>query len=287
MDYAILGPLRVGGADGAIELKAAKQRALLAFLLLSHREEGVPMTRLVDVLWGDHPPATATKALQVYVSQLRRDARREHDRHPLVRLRDRRRAGQLDLERFETLVARRRERAAGGGRRAAARGAGAVPRAAAGRRAAARARGDRGRPAGRAAAGRARAADRGRPRARPPRGARGRAGGADRRAPVPRALPRAADARAVPRRPPGRRAGGFRRARTILVEELGLDPGRELQQLEAAILAQDPALDLDAPAPRAAPAAPAAARAGRPAARPRRGPGDRDRAARRTCGCSR
>ena len=63
MHYAILGPLRVGNVDGAIELKAAKQRALLAFLLLSHREEGVPMTRLVDVLWGDHPPATATKAL--------------------------------------------------------------------------------------------------------------------------------------------------------------------------------------------------------------------------------
>ena len=35
-----------------------------------------------------------------------------------------------------------------------------------------------------------------------------------------------------------------------LVEELGLDPGRELQRLEAAILAQDPALDLTAPAAR-------------------------------------
>jgi predicted ATPase len=44
----------------------------------------------------------------------------------------------------------------------------------------------------------------------------------------------------------------YRRARTILVEELGLDPGRDLQQLEAAILAQDPALDVAAtPAPRA------------------------------------
>ena len=65
----------------------------------------------------------------------------------------------------------------------------------------------------------------------------------------------------------------FRRARTTLVEELGLDPGRELQRLEAAILAQDPALDLDAArrgraAARAPP--PAAARARRPAARPRR-----------------
>ena len=111
MDYAILGPLRVGGADGAIELKAAKQRALLAFLLLSRRDEGVPMTRLVDVLWGDHPPATATKALQVYVSQLRRTLGASAivtrssgyaiDVEP----------GQLDLDRFETLVARAETRA--------------------------------------------------------------------------------------------------------------------------------------------------------------------------------
>jgi predicted ATPase len=42
----------------------------------------------------------------------------------------------------------------------------------------------------------------------------------------------------------------FRRARHALVEDLGLDPGRELQRLEAAILTQDPGLDLaSAPAP--------------------------------------
>ena len=43
----------------------------------------------------------------------------------------------------------------------------------------------------------------------------------------------------------------FRRVRGSLVEDLGLDPGRELQRLEAAILAQDPSLDLDEPAARA------------------------------------
>ena len=54
----------------------------------------------------------------------------------------------------------------------------------------------------------------------------------------------------------------FRRVRHALVEDLGLDPGRELQQLEAAILAQDPALDLaPRPRPRVAAAAQASARA--------------------------
>ena len=41
MEFAILGPLRAVGPDGPIELKAAKQRALLAALLLAHREEAV------------------------------------------------------------------------------------------------------------------------------------------------------------------------------------------------------------------------------------------------------
>src|SRR5262249_3935287 len=72
MDFAVLGPLRVSGANGAVELNAPKQRALLATLLLAYREEGVSADRLIDVLWGERPPATATKALQVYVSQLRR-----------------------------------------------------------------------------------------------------------------------------------------------------------------------------------------------------------------------
>ena len=47
--------------------------------------------------------------------------------------------------------------------------------------------------------------------------------------------------------------GAFRRVRRVLVDELGLEPGRELQRLEAAVLAQDPALEPAAPAPRRAP----------------------------------
>src|SRR5262245_3439794 len=72
MDFAVLGPLRVTGPDGAIELRAAKHRALLAALLLAYREDAVSASRLIDILWDEEPPATAPKALQVHVSQLRR-----------------------------------------------------------------------------------------------------------------------------------------------------------------------------------------------------------------------
>ncbi|MGY1823295.1 BTAD domain-containing putative transcriptional regulator [Geodermatophilus sp. SYSU D00079] len=58
----------------------------------------------------------------------------------------------------------------------------------------------------------------------------------------------------------------LRRAREHLAEELGIDPGRGLRELEAAVLGQEPALDLPAqpvvlPAPAPAPAAPVPARA--------------------------
>src|SRR3954447_5539960 len=109
MDFAILGPLRVGGPDGAIEIRAPKQRALLAMLLLSYRDDAVSSARLIDVLWDEDPSPTAAKALQVHVSQLRRALGPENpivtrphgytiDLEP----------GQLDLERFETLAAQAR-----------------------------------------------------------------------------------------------------------------------------------------------------------------------------------
>src|SRR4029453_12870602 len=41
---------------------------------------------------------------------------------------------------------------------------------------------------------------------------------------------------------------GYQRARATLGEELGFDPGAELRRLHAAVLAQDPGLDLPSPA---------------------------------------
>ncbi|MDA0180143.1 tetratricopeptide repeat protein [Solirubrobacter phytolaccae] len=108
MDFAILGPLRVVGPAGEIELRAPKHRALLATLLLAYRDGAVSAARLIDVLWDEDPPATASKALQVHVSQLRRllgpDAIETRPSGYAVRLAP----GGLDLERFETLAAQAR-----------------------------------------------------------------------------------------------------------------------------------------------------------------------------------
>src|SRR3954470_14849252 len=110
MEIAILGPLRVGVPAGVIELRAPKQRALLAMLLLSYREDSVSSGRLIDVLWDEEPPPTASKALQVHVSQLRRALGPEN---PIVTRPSGYAVelgpGQLDLERFEALVARSRD----------------------------------------------------------------------------------------------------------------------------------------------------------------------------------
>ena len=71
MDFRILGPLEV--ADNGLEpvIAPGKQRALLAILLL-HANEVVSSDRLIAGLWGEQPPASAAKSLQVHVSRLRK-----------------------------------------------------------------------------------------------------------------------------------------------------------------------------------------------------------------------
>jgi DNA-binding SARP family transcriptional activator len=68
---AVLGPLEVRREGRRVEPTSPKQRALLIDLLI-HRGETVSRDRLIDDLWGDDPPATAAGVLQNYVSQLRR-----------------------------------------------------------------------------------------------------------------------------------------------------------------------------------------------------------------------
>jgi predicted ATPase/DNA-binding SARP family transcriptional activator len=71
MEFRILGPLEVLDEDRRLALGGSKPRALLALLLL-HRGETLRAERLIDELWGERPPATAAKSLQVHVSRLRR-----------------------------------------------------------------------------------------------------------------------------------------------------------------------------------------------------------------------
>ena len=72
MDFHILGRLEVlDEGRETVAVAGSKQRALLALLLL-HGNETLSTTRLIDELWGEEPPATAAKTVQVHVSRLRK-----------------------------------------------------------------------------------------------------------------------------------------------------------------------------------------------------------------------
>ncbi|MFG1942112.1 BTAD domain-containing putative transcriptional regulator [Nonomuraea sp. NPDC048826] len=114
--FRLLGPLQAGGGR---EPGPAKHRALLAALLLS-AGTAVPVDRLITVLWGDAPPASAESVLRVYVSALRKlveGITTVPGGYLLAVDRD-----EVDCHRFERLVAEaRRIRDAGGHAEAAAR----------------------------------------------------------------------------------------------------------------------------------------------------------------------
>ena len=103
MEFRILGPLEVEEEGRTIPLAGAKQRSLLALLLLA-RGRAVSTDRLIDEIWDGAPPATALKNVQVYVSQLRaalgdgRLIRREHGYELRVA------PGELDVDRFDEIV---------------------------------------------------------------------------------------------------------------------------------------------------------------------------------------
>src|SRR4051794_34734566 len=71
-EFRVLGPLEVVADDGeALALGGQKQRAVLGFLLL-RANRVVATDLLVDALWGDNPPRTATTSLQNAISALRK-----------------------------------------------------------------------------------------------------------------------------------------------------------------------------------------------------------------------
>jgi DNA-binding SARP family transcriptional activator len=71
VDFRLLGPLEVESGGAVIRITGAKERAVLASLLF-HANRLVSRDRLVDELWGEDPPATARRTLEAYVSRLRR-----------------------------------------------------------------------------------------------------------------------------------------------------------------------------------------------------------------------
>jgi DNA-binding SARP family transcriptional activator len=108
MEFRILGPLEVRGEGGQrLPLPSGRHRGLLALLLL-HANEVVPTERLIDELWAGEPTENAATALYGYVSQLRKalgDGGRQvlHTRAPgyLIELEP----DHLDTRRAERLVA--------------------------------------------------------------------------------------------------------------------------------------------------------------------------------------
>jgi DNA-binding SARP family transcriptional activator/ABC-type branched-subunit amino acid transport system substrate-binding protein/DNA-binding beta-propeller fold protein YncE len=114
VEFLILGPLEVRERGRPISLGGGKQRALLALLILN-ANEAVSTERLVDELWGEHPPATAAKIVQNYVSRLRSSLATDevlttHGSGYVLRVLP----GATDVDRFEELLATGRQMLAAG-----------------------------------------------------------------------------------------------------------------------------------------------------------------------------
>ena len=70
LSYSVLGPLEVRDGECLVPLTRAKDRVLLATLLI-RANQVVSTDQLLEVLWGDNPPASGAKALQFHISSLR------------------------------------------------------------------------------------------------------------------------------------------------------------------------------------------------------------------------
>ncbi|SDG93978.1 DNA-binding transcriptional activator of the SARP family [Lentzea fradiae] len=109
--YEVLGLLRAVRAGQDVDLGAAKQRAVLAVLLLAR---GTPVSRgqIIEAVWGDNPPSSAVNLVQTYVAGLRRalepDRARRAPAELLTSVGDgylmRVEPGALDLDVFERQV---------------------------------------------------------------------------------------------------------------------------------------------------------------------------------------
>jgi DNA-binding SARP family transcriptional activator/class 3 adenylate cyclase len=126
MDFRILGPLEALEGGAPVSLGGSKRRAVLALLLL-HANETLSTDRLIEELWAERPPAAAAKSVQVHISRLRRAlaggagagdilVTREHGYQLLVD------TERIDARRFERLLADGRAALAAGDPEAALAG---------------------------------------------------------------------------------------------------------------------------------------------------------------------
>ena len=251
VEFRILGPFEVLSDGRPLPLGRGQERVLLAVLLL-YRNERVSTDRLVDLLWDESPPESAPKMIQIYVSRLRRRLATTADTDQRLVTQPagyslRVEPDELDLDRFERLCDE--------GRKALAAGdpALAVPRL---REALSLWRGP---PLADIADGRFLEQERARLQEL-------RLDAREERIDADLALGEGAalvdELQALVRDHPlrerpaaqlmlalyrsGRQADAlatYTEARDRLVDELGIEPGRPLKQLEQAILRQDPALD--------------------------------------------
>jgi predicted ATPase/DNA-binding SARP family transcriptional activator len=116
VEFGILGPLTVSDGAQEIEVRGAKQRVLLAALLVE-RGRVVSADRLAELLWPDDPPVHPRSALQSQISQLRRSLGEVGRDLVVARPPGYLLAAEvdaLDATRFEDLVARARASAAAG-----------------------------------------------------------------------------------------------------------------------------------------------------------------------------
>ncbi|MFE2234228.1 BTAD domain-containing putative transcriptional regulator [Streptomyces sp. NPDC059442] len=254
MELSLLGPLELAREGVVFGLGGPRQRTVLAVLAL-HANRVTPREQLVDAVWGEAPPETARTQVQSAVSALRKAFARAGRPDAITTLASGYRLaladGELDLRRFERLVAEARGHAAAG-------------------------RPERATTVFRSAL----ALWRG-PALLGLEGELVRQGATlldEQRLSVVEELARldlslgrhaeiTGELLALTAQEPLReglhaslilalhRSGrtaealdAFRRTRAVFVRELGIEPGRELQELETAILRADPALDLRRPA---------------------------------------
>lgn len=245
VELGVLGPLQVRQGGAPVSIPGAKPRAILTMLGL-HSGSVVAADTLVELLWGEDPPRTAAKALQTHISSLRRTL---GDGFVLT-------AGagwtlaeaEVDAARYKSTAREGRDAAAAGDiSQALARFEEAL----------ALWRGLPELPDGR------------RGTSEKTRWIEGHAALVEDRADALLATGRAAEIvgeleAAVADAPlrerrwgqlmlalyragrQGEALGAYQRARALLAEELGVDPGPDLRRLEAAIVAQDSALEIPA-----------------------------------------